>query len=126
MRRREGCGMMRGPYLTGHMPRGDRWSATAHVEQTAVSRVAGEVGRRRPKRKCWLERGRLAVPGRGGSRGDGTCQSYPIRARPPPSMVARITFGQYLYKGGKGVSSFRAPLKPYSCLRRGPHCGNLQ
>ena len=94
---------MRGPYLTGHTPRGDRWSATAHVEQTAVSRAAERSGGGDQNGSAGWREGDLRSQGGGGSRGDGTCQSYPIRARPPPSMVARITFGQYLYKGREGV-----------------------
>ena len=117
---------MRGLYLTGHTPREDQWSATVHVEQTAVSRAAESSGGGDQNGSAGWGEGDVRSQGEEGSQGDGTCQSYPIRARPPPSMVARITFGQYLYKGRNGVSSFRAPLKPYSCLRRGPHCGNLQ
>jgi hypothetical protein len=69
--------------------------------------------------------------GRGGSRGDDTCQSYPMRACPPPSMVARITAGQYLLKVRLGVSSqrersgarsTRATLVPPEGV---PHCDTL-
>ena len=118
---REGCtwrregGKMRGPYLTGHTPRGDRWSATAHTEQTAVSRVAGEVGRRRPKRKCWLERGRLAVPGRGGVPGR---RHLPVisHTRAPSALNGRPHhLWPVPFQGkGRGVSSVRATLKAHS------------
>ena len=112
---------MRGAYLTGHTPREHRWCATAHVEQTAVSHVRGRggwAGGDQHGSAGWGEVDMRSQRGGRGSQGDGTCQSYPIRARPPPSMVARITFGQYLYKGGKGVSSFQTPLKAHSCPRR--------